>query len=117
MRGDREQSGVRLWLVNIAPHQAPPTLIPPENDAPRNVTIPPNINTETSVPPPPQSSIVQPEEAPHNRPIGVTLPNGGPRTQMRTNITPKAVRTLDLPSTSALIAYYHTTAGYPVKQT
>ena len=83
LHGNWEQTGARLWRVNIAPNPSnEPAIIEPDGDYPMSVDIP---RTEGPQPTP------------------VTRPNH--------------VRTHDLPSTPALIAYLHAIAGFPPKAT
>jgi hypothetical protein len=57
--------------------------------------------------------------APQPTPSAATPPTPIPTVPLKPQCTAthREVRTLDLPSTPALIAYHHATAGYPVKQT
>jgi hypothetical protein len=110
LHGDREQTGARLWRVNIAPAPAnAPAVIEPDGDSPTSVNAPspanapaviePNGDSPTSVNRPPTA--LPQQEGP--QPTPVTRPNH--------------VQTYDLPGTSALIAYLHAVAGFPPKAT
>ena len=93
LTGHREQTGARLWRVNISP--------PP----------PPAVNTDhvhDLRPPTTVQDNCQPTPTPQHQPR--TPPSRTTRTTMHS-------RAYDLPSVPALISYLHACAGYPVKAT
>ena len=94
LHGEREPQGARLWRVNIAPPSPTPTL------APRS----------------PAPTLARPAPEAH-QPVPTPTPNPVRQTKPQCVTTRAQVRTLDLPSTPALIAYLHAAAGYPVKST
>eukprot|EP00804_Cyclotella_cryptica_P017260 CCRYP_016818-RA/>CCRYP_016818-RA protein AED:0.44 eAED:0.63 QI:0/0/0/1/0/0/2/0/198 len=100
LSGTRDTNAPRLWKINLRPPQDPIAL----HVARPHTTLDPTPGTQ----PPPTHH----KKAPANNlsPTHTARPPACPRVHTH-------LRTHNLPTTRALVAFLHATAGYPVKST